>query len=452
MRGEGNMLLTRELIKYRTRDNKVFPIFLPEDMPKARDLAATMIELATKLGPITVEEFEAALAEEADGALPFFKGMLKIFLGSSLNEEPVDLSSQRLIFLKNSQNLRLESKGDLDAFRRQMASHAGMPFEEVSKALYADLPAFSTLQVLPNVTVSSLLGSYNRALLKGIVLTGNSVQLECSGDLGSTRKLLRAAKFHRLVLESIEVTSEGSRMRVSGPLSISGQSVSYGLKLAHFIGTVIDLKNWKLQAEVKINSKDLKLELTSGTAFFGVNESSDAYVPKEFEILIGEHEIKGGQISIASNTEIIPIGKEMVFPDFCISTDKGSFYLELAHKWHQSCIVTRLNQPKALKEKRLILAIDKSLIKNDKVKESVDFAKKNGVPVLEFRDFPTVKAISEVLADFPKFIDLKESSIRTETSRGLRASTRSRREISGTEKTKFKPDSADQRRATNDIC
>lgn len=452
MRGDGNMLLTKDLIKYRTRDGKVFPAFLPEDMVKARDLAATMIDLGASLGSVTIEEYENALHEEADPTLPYFKGLLKVFLGNSIGDEPVDISSQRLKYLELSQNIREECKGNLAAFRSKMSLRTGLAFEELTKALYGDLAVFSTLQIPPNLNVSNLLGSYNLALLKGVVLTANSLFLEWTSDLASTRFLLRAAKFHRLVLESIEVSNAVSRLKVSGPLSLSEQNISYGIKLAHFIGTIVKLKKWKLQADIKLNSKELKLEVISDSVFFGVSESPDAYVPKEYEILLGNHEIKGERISIVHNTEIIPMGKEMIFPDFCISTQKGSFYLELAHKWHQGCIASRLSQPKLLKEMRLVLAIDKSLFKNDKIREHIEFAKKNEVPMLEFRDFPTVKAISELIANFPFIVNLKDSSFSSESSMGLRAPTRSRRAIGGIKETKYNASTTNQRGEIYDIC
>jgi predicted nuclease of restriction endonuclease-like RecB superfamily len=401
------MLLTKDLIKVRIKDGRAFPVFLSEDLAKARDLAATMIEVGTRLSGSTIEEFKEALDLEADATLPYFKGMMKVFLGFSTSEDPDDLSEKRRDYLLISEDLRKKCEGSLENFRKLVADKTSKSFSEISASLYADLPDFSLITMPDNISPPALLGMYNRAHLRGLMLTSNAIDLEVTGNLGQIRKLLRAAKFHRLILESTELGEKNSRFRISGPLSLGASNIAYGAKLASFMNHVIDLPAWKIQTEVHLRSEDLKLELASGKVFFGAPETHDAYIPEELQTILGQHTYQKSSVEIKNNTNIFTVGNQIIVPDFAVEHKDRVFYIEVFHKWHQSGALKSLSNPEALRKNGLVLALDKSLIKELKTQNLLEKVKMAGVPVIEFRDFPTIRSILDIFTSFPNFGVLK---------------------------------------------
>ena len=402
------MLLTKDLIKVRIKDGKAFPVFLSEDLAKAKDLAGTMIDIGGRLSGSTIEDFKEALDLEADTTLPYYKGMLKVFLESSASDDPDDLSEKRRDYLVLSEDLRKKCQGDLEKFRSMIAEQLGKSFAEISASLYADLPDFSLITMPENISASSMLGSYNRALLRGLMLSSNAIDLEISGNLTHIRKLLRASKFHRLILESLEIGDTMSRLRISGPLALGAHNIAYGSKLASFVNHVIDLPSWKLTTEVEVRSMSLKLEVSSGKVFFGVPETHDAYIPDEFKALVGQHPFQKDHVEIKNNATFLTISNSIVVPDFFVhGPGGGGFYIELIHKWHPSGATKSLGSLAELRKNGLVLAIDKSLSKEPKLQKLIENARSEGVPVLEFREFPTIRSILEIFTNFPKFSVLK---------------------------------------------
>ncbi len=401
------MLLTKDLVKVRIKDDRAFPVFLNEDLAKARDLAGTMIDIGERLSGATLEDFKEALDLEADTTLPYYKGMLKVFLESSASDDPDDLSEKRRDYLILSEELRKSCSGDIEKFRSMIAERTGKSFEEISASLYADLPDFSLITMPSSISAASILGKYNRALLRGLMLSSNAIDIEISGDLAQVRKLLRASKFHRLILESLDIGEKVSRFRISGPLALGSHNIAYGSRLSSFVNHVIDLPSWKLNTEVEVRSMSLKLEVISGKAFFGAPETHDAYIPEEFKSLVGQHPFQKESVEIKNNTKFLTISNSIVIPDFFVHSKEKGFFIELIHKWHQSSAIKSLSSLAELKKNGLVLAIDKSLTKEPKVQKLIEKARSENIPVLEFREFPTIRSILEIFTNFPNYSLLK---------------------------------------------
>lgn len=417
-------MLTKDLAKIRLREGKAFPSFLGQDHAKVRDTAAAMIELGKKMTQSTIEEFTEALQSEVDTTLPYYKGLLKVYLGENEGELPNNFADARRRFLEISENIRKQAGGDLLKFKTLIEQECQESCNDISKKIYGDLPEFAILTPPDTITPDVLIGQYNRALLKGVLITAKylKVDLPIKGKetTAELRKILRAAKFHRLIVEKIEEKSSDikssdkksekektSSLIVSGPLSLSSSGVSYGIRLAAFVEHVIDLPVWRIEAEITSKAASLRLEQDSSKAFFGVKSTATPHIPDEYSALLGKHEIKGQTLEITIPTDIIPIAGVPTIADFQVVMGRQKLFLEIFHKWHQGSLIRRLHDPSELLAKDFFLAVDKSLIKNEELSKAIELAKIRNVPILEFRDFPTLKAIVEVFGSLPKYNSLK---------------------------------------------
>lgn len=423
-------MLTKDLAKFRVRDGKAFPSFLSDDQAKVRDLAACLIQLGQKMESSTVEEFLDSLQTEADSTLPYYKGLLKVYLGENEGEVPDDCSQNRRRYLDMSERLRKEANGDFDRFRSLMSDQTSEDFSEISNKIYSDLPEYAQIKPPNNLKVEDLIGQYNRALIKGILSTSSYLKIQLETKAAETtselRKILRAVRFHRLILEKIEEENhvkeshdrKNIALTISGPLSICTSGTAYGFRLAQFVHHILDLPQWKIHSDISFKGAILTLDIQSEKANFGKKSTSSPYIPPEYSALQGTHLIKDKSLEISIEADIVVLCGVAVVPDFRVTMDRKVMFLEIFHKWHRSSLKTRLKDPQELVKKNFMIAIEKSLSKNQEFVEIIENAKKAGVALLEFRDFPTVKGISEIFRNssncLPEAANLKPLKEKTE--------------------------------------
>ena len=218
-------MLTKGHLKFRIRNGRAVPQFLPPTDPAALALAEDLLELFRGAEGRAVGEIEEAAAELGDGDLA--AAFRKLLLDQTDTEEDDgQIAARRWQLLLKAEALRRQAPPPTPADFQQTMGDAGA-------TLYADLPACRRLRSFTDMNAESLIHRYNCAQVQGLLLRAESVTVKLVGsDLGSRRELFRQLKFHRLMggVEQLGGKKGGIAVTLSGPLTLFDQATTYGLR------------------------------------------------------------------------------------------------------------------------------------------------------------------------------------------------------------------------------
>ena len=336
-----------------------------------------------------LEEWCASLARrEKDKKLA--SGIAKLLLDradfSECGEETPEL--RRKLLLRSAEALK-NSGGDYRKYRDAVRLDSG------AVDIYADLPDFAKLEAVNfDRDVEKVVDAYNLALVQGVLLYTAKLRLELpSPRQEELRPLLRKMRFHRLLARAETPSPELTVLEIDGPFSLLESSRKYALQLAMFFPAVVNLSHWKLRAEVKINDRDLILELSESSAPLRGSGRRADYLPPE--IAAFQSAFHAADWELTETPAFLPDGDTPVIPDFSFRrhSDGTVAHLELFHKWHRTGLVNRLAAPEKLQQLHLLLGVERSL---GAVLDAAPDAEASGL-AFRFRDFPGVETVLRAL-------------------------------------------------------
>ena len=295
---------------------------------------------------------------------------------------------RRKLLLRSAEALK-NSGGDYRRYRDAVRQDAG------AADIYADLPDFARVE---NADIPSDAGeavdAYNLALVQGVLLYTAKLRLEvASPRQEELRPLLRRMRFHRLLAKAEMPSPDLTVLEIDGPFSLLESSRKYALQLALFFPAVTALSRWKLKAEVRIDDRNLDLELSESSAPLRAPRRRADYLPPEITAFQSAFRAEDWELTPAP--AFLPDGETPVIPDFSFRrrSDGTVAHLELFHKWHRTGLVKRLADPEKLRRMHLILGVERSL---GAVLDAAPEAEKRGL-AFRFRDFPGVETTLRAL-------------------------------------------------------
>jgi len=105
----------------------------------------------------------------------------------------------------------------------------------VERALFSDLPGEEIVLSFEPITSERLLRDYNLALVQGALLRSTKVVLTLGRPRPETvRAILRAARFHRLLVAPRKPSPGRLELEVDGPANLLEETVKHGMQLACF--------------------------------------------------------------------------------------------------------------------------------------------------------------------------------------------------------------------------
>ena len=335
-----------------------------------------------------LEEWCASLARrEKDQKLA--SGIAKLLLDrADFSECGEELPELRRKLLPRSAAALKNSGGDYRTYRDAVRQDTG------AVDIYADLPDFAKIEKtdIP-ASVSEAVDAYNLALVQGVLLYTMKLRLELAAPRQEElRPLLRRMRFHRLLAKAEMPSPELTVLEIDGPFSLLESSRKYALQLAMFFPAVVNLSRWKLRAEVKINDRDLILELSESSAPLRAPRKRADYLPPEIAAFQNAFHAEDWELTTAP--AFLPDGDTPVIPDFSFRRADGLVaHLELFHKWHKTGLVNRLADPEKLRQMHLLLGVERSL---GAVLDAAPEADASGL-AFRFRDFPGVETVLRAL-------------------------------------------------------
>lgn len=123
--------------------------------------------------------------------------------------------------------------------REAILAAAGAPLgidaSTVERALFSDLPGEEIVLSFEPVTSDRLIHDYNLALVQGALLRSTKVVLTLGRPRPeAVRAILRAARFHRLLVAPRKPSTGRLELEVDGPANLLEETVKHGMQLACF--------------------------------------------------------------------------------------------------------------------------------------------------------------------------------------------------------------------------
>lgn len=397
---ESSTVLTKDLLNYRTRSGKAYPQFVD---PRDSDLLAMsteLIQIFQSADGKSLAEVEAELDESSWSSHPARPALAKLlFDRCDEAEDDGKIEEQRWLQLKAAQDLREANDfASLEAYQKALAAHFNQSLTDLSEALYSDLPEFRRIKNFVTLAPEALLHRLNCAQVQGLLIYALDVKVKIAASLAERRRFFRNLKFQRL-LSTITETDGGFEIALSGPLRIFQNTQSYGLRLANFFPYILQMPKWELEAELKINNKQLSLILDHKIRIQSHYRDSTPFIPKELTAFISSFNERSDEWQAAMGTEFVNLGQQSYcFPDVTLTSKHGQVvHLELFHRWHSGQLSSRLKALEGSIAQPLILGVSQELRSDKTVDAMLSCSPWFNQHGFSFKNFPTPKTVLSAL-------------------------------------------------------
>ena len=384
-------MLTKDLLRVRSRSGKLLPEFIPAGSQVEMSLAEDLIQTARESVGTQSGEARASISDLAHGSVKSAAGLAKLVIDRLEVAEPEDEAAEKrwLVFLQ-AEKIR-ESTASRAEFESAVTKASGKIYSELSTGLYSDLGDARAVVSFKDIKPEALIDRYNLALVQSLLLRAESVIVRLKkSTLAERRRVFRALRFHRLM-----------PLELGGPLSIFGAANLYGMCIANFIPHLFLSATWELEASILLKNKKQTLKLTEKSGLVSHYKLTGSWMPEEFSAFGKAFAARASEWQIESTSDPLILGNgQWCLPDFTFKNSKGLIvHLELFHKWHAGALSARVNSLAGLPRKDLILGICRQLIKNKEVVNDVEKLKSISHHTLLFTEFPTPVAVLSKLKE-----------------------------------------------------
>jgi len=404
---EGSIVLTKDLIQCRIRGDKIHPLLLDSSDAELLALAEQLLSVFRQCAGSSRAELDSLLAPALSDTRPLAlgKGLRKLLEDRSEFSHPVQLDypeERKKLLTLSADLLKRQAWPSLEEYHAALQQAAGADNRLLQQGgLYADLPENDCLVAFKDLNPRQLLERYNLGQVQALLLSAEYLDLLLeSSDASKLRRLCKYLRFFRLLCQIEAGPNQTSlRLRVDGPASIFANSRKYGLQLAVFFPAVCSIEKWQLEAQVQWREKKRLLQLDQSSALVCPYHIFSAYVPDEIKLFHRHFKETVRDWRIIDETPFLRAeNNEIIFPDLSFTNESGEVrHLELFHRHHASRLSARLAWLEKHPETPLIIAVDRSLLRDQELAEQLDnsaWFQKNG---FLFREYPTCEKTRQCL-------------------------------------------------------
>lgn len=419
-------MLNKDLLRYNTRAGEIKPKFIKTDDPALLSFAESLLQQYTVDSEPTRGELDEIVTPLINGQkdLKLAKGINKLILDKSefrINSDVDHAQLRRDVFALANGLINSPDEMSFQAYHNRMvemmeASEEVPPQNSLSEVnaelagfdcngdIYADLPSNESLVSVKQMFPRELLERYNTSLVQSFLLYAKQLTVTFEEpDAARMRSLFRYLRFFRLLAQTrkVDCNRYGVPRKVvldiSGPLSLFENTQKYALQLACFFPAICLMSKWKIETEVKLGKKELKLKLASRSGLVSHYRDS-SYVPEEIGMFAQLFREKVTDWSILDESSFLDLGDQnLVFPDQSYRSEGGEIiHLELFHRWHSHQLLSRLEYMEQNPSTPLIIGVDRALYKKETkaLLDNSEWFRNNG---FLFRDFPGVDRVKKCL-------------------------------------------------------
>jgi predicted nuclease of restriction endonuclease-like RecB superfamily len=158
------------------------------------------------------------------------------------------------------------------------------------------------------------------------------------------RSVIRYAKLHGLMVTFESCDDGGTRIDLSGPLSLFHETTKYGHALAGFLATLATTPAWSLRAQAILRGDRYILELDA-TAPLPRTHALPARADSEVErrLAIDLRRLRSGW-ELAREDTVLRVGKRLFFPDFTLVAPegRGRVLVEIVGYWDPTYLARKV--------------------------------------------------------------------------------------------------------------
>lgn len=248
---------------------------------------------------------------------------------------------------------------DRGATLTRAAARLATSTDELERALFADRPARRSI-IAPSALPppGELVERYNLALAQGLLLRSEHVSVEVREHV---RAVVRFAKLAGLLC-TYHVGRDGTRVEVSGPLSILRQTTKYGFALASFFPAVVATPGFRLEARCLLRGEPVLVQIDATDRIQRTHQ-----LPKDADSAVERALARdlrrlGTEWALVREADAIAVGARTFFPDFTLRHPDGTRVLvEVVGFYTPEYLRSKLEALRGAGARPLIVCIDETL-------------------------------------------------------------------------------------------
>lgn len=244
-----------------------------------------------------------------------------------------------------------------------LAESLGMPWDEIDRALYADVMAYQPLEESAGYPdPAALLSRYNVAQLQACLYRAESMTVVATQDL---KTIVRYAKLARLLHEIVRLGPSHFRLTFSGPASVLRETRRYGVNFARFLPALLACEGWSMTAIVRTpwNTR-ATLAISDRDRF-----TSHLPAPQEFDSALEESFAekfgpKRDGWQLIREGEILHDRQKTFLPDFTFRHDDGTeVFLEIVGFWTPEYLAGKRETLRQFRHHNILIAVPEASVR-----------------------------------------------------------------------------------------
>ena len=248
---------------------------------------------------------------------------------------------------------------DREGALARAAARLSTTVPDVVHALFADRPALRRVVEPPALpSASGIVETYNLALVQGFLLRSERVVVEVREH---AHAVVRFAKLAGLLC-TFDLGEKGTRLEVSGPLSILRHTTKYGFALASFFPAVVATTGFRVEARCVLRGEPVIVQIEASDRIARTHRlprDTDSAVERA---IARDVRRLGGPWTTVREADAIRIGTKAFFPDFTLCHSDGfAALLEVVGFYTPEYLRSKLEALRGAAGRPLLVCVDESL-------------------------------------------------------------------------------------------
>ena len=408
-------MLTANLVRSRTTDKTITPLFINPSEERYRETARTLIQLFEDHLGESKGDLEAEIDEltVADTDYKIVQGLAKLLKDECEFDVVAPVEPQeirRRVFEKANERYPIVRQPTLGEDTQKLevysavADKLGMSLEDCYRGMYADLEDNKRLVQIgtrtadryasngdtststtaltgssdeeyehTDLTVDWLLTRYNLALAQGVLYDATEMRIRVWDHFGT---VFSYVKLFGLMHRIYPIDTNGDRVAstdqatgyeavLDGPASLFSKSQKYGIRMANFLPALPLCNRWEMAAEILVDettteTRQVTLDHSEGLdSHYSAGKRFDSDVERT---LAQKWERSNTDWELVREDDVFDLGAEVMIPDFAIEHPDGRrAILEIVGFWTPEYLEAKLEKIRQVEAENFVLAVSERL-------------------------------------------------------------------------------------------
>lgn len=247
---------------------------------------------------------------------------------------------------------------DRDVALARAALRLELTCAEIEQGLFADRACARKILVpLKPLSARTAIEAYNLGLVQGLLLRSELVTVDLREHV---RAVVRFAKLSQLLC-TFGLGARGTRLEVSGPLTVLRHTTKYGYALARFFPAILGTTGYRLEARCLIGGEPVPVRIDASDRIARTHvlpRDTDSHIE---EALVRDVRRLNRGWTLIREADAIQVGDRLFFPDFRLERDGRHILVEVVGFWTPEYLRSKLEALRAVRGHRMIVCIDENL-------------------------------------------------------------------------------------------